>query len=104
MAATINSGGGNTTLTLVYTAPSAKFLDTVNDYIRFVYGVEDPLVTYNDITVQFSAMTNQQKADFLFYMTKDQIIGGAGSHNYARDIQAAGLTAAAENQANYGLT
>lgn len=104
MAAKISSASGNTTLMLTYIATNAKFLETANDFIRGVYQQEDPLVSYNSTTVQFSDMTSQQKANFVFYYVKNHIVQTAKAWNTKRDTDVAKESSLIENENNYELT
>lgn len=104
MATTITSGGGNTTVDFSYTTTTTKMINTINDAIRYEYGEEDPVVDLNGVAIQFSVMTNQQKADYLWYFIRNLILSRAKEYNISRDIKAAQAAAETENQTDYDLT
>ena len=80
---TINSAGGNTTITLSYTAPSAKMLNFINDALLYLFpdGYDFDADGVNTLVAD---MTNNQKAGLIEAKVKEHIKNLALSH-YVND-------------------
>lgn len=100
MTATFSASAGNTTMTFVYTAPTAKVQSVVGDCAEYLWthgygdhGTEDK-------PTLFSALTNQQKLNLVDAYLKQVIIDAA---NALKSNKAQDAARATEEAAKYTL-
>lgn len=95
MTATFSASAGNTTMTFVYTAPTAKVQSVVGDCAEYLFNHG-----YGTEGATFASLTNQQKLNLVDTYLKQVIIDAANALKSNKAQDAARVT---EDAAKYTL-